>query len=383
MMISAIVISVLFCSFYHPGHTAKIILQDDKTNWKAIMKAISKSSGARSDDSVLPVFDRILRVNARERGKGPSRSGSSDFLFQGDISMSKTEVVNLLSAGTTRRKRAVMRKTSTNLWTGGISYVLHRSIRGRAISAIRSAIKEWETTLTCMRKWRDVTNTPKPRDYIYFFRGRGCYSQVGRRGGLQKVSIGNGCEYRGIAIHEIGHALGFWHEQSRPDRDQYVTIYWNNIIPAMKFNFRKYSVSRIDSLGVPYDYGSVMHYGATSFSKDGRSITIHANGKKIGQRYGLSNSDKKQAQKLYGCTGTKCTDRVRHCTFWGKNGYCTNSQYRSYMKKYCCKTCQNSTNCTDQHSYCQSWATSGYCKGRYEKFMNKNCCKACRSRSRT
>ena len=64
-------------------------------------------------------------------GKGPSRSGSSDFLFQGDISMSKTEVVNLLSAGTTRRKRAVMRKTSTNLWTGGISYVLHRSIRGK------------------------------------------------------------------------------------------------------------------------------------------------------------------------------------------------------------------------------------------------------------
>ena len=79
------------------------------------------------------------------------------------------------------------------------------------------------------------------------------------------------------------------------------------ILVAMKFNFRKYSVSRIDSLGVPYDYGSVMHYGAASFSKDGRSITIHANGKKIGQRYGLSNSDKKQARKLYGCTGMLCS----------------------------------------------------------------------------
>jgi len=52
---------------------------------------------------------------------------------------------------------------------------------------------------------------------------------VGRIGGKQELSIGNGCEYSDTIKHELMHALGFFHEQSRTDRDDHVIIYPDNI----------------------------------------------------------------------------------------------------------------------------------------------------------
>ena len=52
---------------------------------------------------------------------------------------------------------------------------------------------------------------------------------IGRQGGKQQISLGRGCGYKGVAIHEMMHALGFYHEQSRLDRDNYITFNWNNI----------------------------------------------------------------------------------------------------------------------------------------------------------
>jgi hypothetical protein len=59
-----------------------------------------------------------------------------------------------------------------------------------------------------------------------------CSSLVGHFGGGQQVSLGPGCLYKGIVEHELMHACGFWHEQSRGDRDGYVSILWNNIMPG-------------------------------------------------------------------------------------------------------------------------------------------------------
>lgn len=55
-----------------------------------------------------------------------------------------------------------------------------------------------------------------------------CYSLIGRDGGQQQLSLGVGCYRKGIAIHEVMHLLGFFHEQSRLDRDDHVTVNYGN-----------------------------------------------------------------------------------------------------------------------------------------------------------
>ena len=71
-------------------------------------------------------------------------------------------------------------------------------------------------------------------------------------------------------MHELMHAAGFWHEQSRADRDDHISINWNNIQSGMEFNFLKYDLRKIDHLGAKYDTCSVMHYGAYAFAKVNR-----------------------------------------------------------------------------------------------------------------
>ena len=68
---------------------------------------------------------------------------------------------------------------------------------------------------------------------------------------------------KGTIIHELAHAIGFHHEQTRPDRDDYVTINTGNIFDSVAYNFQKFNTRVIPDWGVPYDYTSVMHYGGT------------------------------------------------------------------------------------------------------------------------
>lgn len=142
---------------------------------------------------------------------------------------------------------------------------------------------------------------------------KGCWSYVGRIGGAQIVSLqppnerGPNClGTEGRAIHELMHALGIFHEQARADRDRFVKIHWDNIIPRYKSNFDKQSLKNT-TYTYEYDYDSIMHYGQTFFSKmkGMPTITSKMPGVKLGQRQAISTTDCLKINDLYGCLDDK------------------------------------------------------------------------------
>ncbi|XP_041647721.1 meprin A subunit beta [Cheilinus undulatus] len=163
----------------------------------------------------------------------------------------------------------------------------------------------------------DFTPWKGEENYISVYKGNGCSSSVGNQHvGKQRLSIGNNCDRLGTVEHEFLHALGFWHEQSRADRDDYVDIVWDQIESGKEHNFNIRDDTVSSALGVPYDYGSVMHYSKTSFNVGSKPTIVTKIPKfmdVIGQRMGFSASDLTKLNRLYNCT--KSSTFVDSCDF--------------------------------------------------------------------
>ena len=118
---------------------------------------------------------------------------------------------------------------------------------------------------------------------------------------LSKPSFTGHCG-TGATIHEIGHAIGLFHEQTRHDRDQFVKIIFENVTPENRFNFEKHSKTVGTDTG-PYDFGSIMHYGPTAFSIDSetKKTIVRLDGQDFEeQREGLSEGDLIGIEAMYG-----------------------------------------------------------------------------------
>ncbi|KRZ36693.1 Zinc metalloproteinase nas-6 [Trichinella pseudospiralis] len=257
------------------------------------------------------------------------------------------------------------------LWKDGIvPYEISAIFTTVQRKKVTNAMKMIEAN-SCVRF---VPRTIEP-DYLVINNDQGCFSMVGRMQGRQVVSLGSGCLFNEVIVHELMHVLGFWHEQSRTDRDDFIIIRAENVIPSMVGQFRKIELPYVDFLDEKYDYYSIMHYDSKAFSRNGEN-TIEAVEPKmtevIGKALELSASDIRKLNKLYECTTvnavvtdpppesttvfsrsttptlptsiakpewpTQCQDRFDDCDTFAR--YCRRFAFRHVMKKHCPKTCE-------------------------------------------
>ncbi|XP_049800867.1 zinc metalloproteinase nas-4-like [Schistocerca nitens] len=332
----------------HVSRTGLHIFQPDSL----LLKSITLSNPVftdheEADEPGEPISDEEFALSATSAAalqQPPLDDGSPDpilaaGLFEGDIAGVSPEDV-------LEDPDAAYHDGSTRRWEGGVvPYVISAAFTVGERLEVAAAFREFHE-LTCVRFVPRTGHT----SYVHLRKGTGCSSLVGPAGGKQTVSLGPGCLSKGIVQHELMHALGFWHEQSRADRDDYVTVLLHNVIPGYERQFKKHSWHIAQSLGLPYDTGSLMHYGRLAFSRDGRSPTIVPRDPRaaIGQRLGFSEVDVAKINLLYGCRNTLvrrptpptqppprpvCAGSDRFCNHWARFEQCLRLPF--WMKVHC------------------------------------------------
>ena len=176
-----------------------------------------------------------------------------------------------------------------------------------AANNLSAALTAFNNTFPGIIQFVPYTNQP---DYVIFnfdtTNGSGtCESSVGRVGGPQYVGGSYLCSL-GTLLHEMGHVLGLYHEMTRPDRDSYISVNFNNVIKGSEDNFTQQGDNYQDL--TLFDYGSVMMYIPFAFSRNGGPVldTIPP-GMPLSNYVGYTAADIDSVKRLYGAAPTQVT----------------------------------------------------------------------------
>lgn len=189
----------------------------------------------------------------------------SIYILGGDIILSPEQVARLEVSGS----RSAVNTDFAAKWPWGrIPYCVNANVQDR--TNIDAAIAHWEMYTSISF----VEITQKTGDYVEFVQTADSNnSYVGKIGGRQEIQLAYPIK-KGVVIHEIGHTVGLYHEHARSDRDDYVTIIPDNIIPEKLHNFQKYTAIGDPGLDIGYfDFNSIMMYPSWAFSIETTSLT--------------------------------------------------------------------------------------------------------------
>ena len=210
-------------------------------------------------------------------------------------------------------KKATDKSDEPRIWSGGVvPYFFHSFTSVRAIRAIRAGMREISAA-TCVH-FVPVTRIMKRRKskkappHVQIFQGRDgeCWSVFGTHD-VHPVSLSRGCWDKGTILHELMHVLGFDHSHTRPDRDSFLTVHWDNIDPKdwSEFEIRGNSIESRLIGKIPFDYESILMYGEWNGSRDDENPALtRKDGKRLvdlEEKTRLSPHDLRLVNKVYKC----------------------------------------------------------------------------------
>lgn len=241
----------------------------------------------------------------------PVEEYNGEYVFQGDIVL-KRDMVSLepqklvYEKGETPPAEKSVGRTSKRWTNNTVYYSIDGNLSDK--NRVHDAIKHWEDNTNLTFKERTSQS-----NYINFVSGSGCSSYVGMIGGRQDLTLSSSCT-TGNTIHEIGHAIGLWHEQSRVDRDTYITLNSENIQSGREHNFYTYKQQGMDGeeFTNSLDFSSIMLYSSYSFSRNGQPTMVKKDGSTFsGQRNGLSSGDKTGVNNMYPYSSGSTTEPAK------------------------------------------------------------------------
>jgi hypothetical protein len=204
-----------------PPHVVLTLVQEDMNEW--LREMVMNDTKKKKTEENYALTSKKIGLN----GTGLKTLDQSSLgYFEGDI-----VGVKLVWGG---GKNTLLEKT----WDRGlVPYVLSEHFRLWEREVVRRAMDDIECRTCVQFVERSVESS-----FVHILPGAGCFSSVGRQGGVQVVSLGSGCVQHGVVLHELLHVLGMWHEQSRYDRDQYVRILWQNIAQGKEDQFGRFGI---------------------------------------------------------------------------------------------------------------------------------------------